>query len=144
MKLFSMFHWRMVALGYHVHCGQNRRTQRLFIALDSRSRVTVAEWPLWCFPLPTDTDTELSRTLGPHGLGLIQCYNSCTVSFSLILYCAFRVYELLFSYLHSLQVLCLLINIKDYPHAQYLVHLTLAPRISPCYTISQQEHRIKE
>ena len=23
----------------------------------------------WCFPLPTDTDTELSRTLGPHGLG---------------------------------------------------------------------------
>ena len=70
MKLFSMFHWRMVALGYHVHCDQNKRTQRLFITLDLRyrSRVTFAEWPLWCFPLPTDTDTQLSRTLGPHGL----------------------------------------------------------------------------
>ena len=64
-----MFHWRMVALGYHVHCDQNKRTQRLFITLDSPYRVTVAEWPLWCFPLPTRTDTELSRTLGPQGLG---------------------------------------------------------------------------
>ena len=59
----------MVALGYYVHCDQNNRTQRLFITLDSRFKVTVAEWPLWCFPSPTDTtDTELSRTLGPHGL----------------------------------------------------------------------------
>ena len=42
---------------------------RLFITLYSRYKVTFAEWPLWCFPLPTDiTDTEHSRTLGPHGL----------------------------------------------------------------------------
>ena len=74
MKLFSMFHWPMVALGYHVHCDQNKRTQRLFITLDLRYRVTVAEWPLWCFPLPTDTDTQLSRTLGPHGLWITLCY----------------------------------------------------------------------
>ena len=69
MKLFCVFHRRMVALGYHVHCDQNKRTQRLFKTLDSCYRVTVAEWPLWCFPLPTDTDTELSRTFGPYGLG---------------------------------------------------------------------------
>ena len=68
MKLFCVFHRRMVAWGYHVHCDQNIRTQRLFITLDSCYRVTVTEWLLWCFPLPTDTDTELSRTLGPHGL----------------------------------------------------------------------------
>ena len=58
----------MVSLGYHVHCDQNKRILSLFIILDSRYKVTVIEWPLWCFPLPTDTDTELSRTLGPHGL----------------------------------------------------------------------------
>ena len=55
IKFFSIFHWRMVALGYHVHCDQNKR---LFITLDLRYRVTVAEWPLWCFPLPTDTQTH--------------------------------------------------------------------------------------
>ena len=68
MKLFCEFHRRMVSLGYHVHFDQNKRILRLFIILDSRYKVTVIEWPLWCFPLPTDTDTELSRTLGPHGL----------------------------------------------------------------------------
>ena len=68
MKLFCEFHRRMVSLGYHVHCDQNKRILRLFIILDSRYKVTVIEWPLWCFPLPTDTDTELSWTLGPHGL----------------------------------------------------------------------------
>ena len=67
-KLLSVFHQRMVSLGYHFHCDQNKRTQRLFVILDSRYKVTVAESPLWCFPLPTDTDTKLSRTLGPHGL----------------------------------------------------------------------------
>ena len=41
---------------------------KLFIFLDSRYKFTVAEWPLWCFPLPTGTGTELSRSLGPHGL----------------------------------------------------------------------------
>ena len=64
MEFLCVFHRRMVSLGYHVHCHQNKRTQRLFITLDSRYKVTIAEWPLWCFPLPTDTDTELSRTLG--------------------------------------------------------------------------------
>ena len=40
MKLFCVFHRRMVALGYHVHCDQNKMTQRLLIILDSRYRVT--------------------------------------------------------------------------------------------------------
>ena len=71
MKLLCVFQRCMVALGYHVHCNQNKRTQRLYITLDSRYKVTVAEWPLWCFPIPIAnryTGTELSRTLGSHGL----------------------------------------------------------------------------
>ena len=76
MKLLCVFNRRMVSLGYHVHCDQNKRTQRLFITLDSRYKVTVAELPLWCFLLPTDTGTELSRTLGPHGL-LSRVYTPC-------------------------------------------------------------------
>ena len=46
MKLFCVFHRRMAALGYHVHCDWKKREQRLFITLDSRYKVTVAEWPL--------------------------------------------------------------------------------------------------
>ena len=68
MKLFYVFHWRIVALRYHVHCDTNKRMQNIFITLDSRYEVTFAEGPLWCFPLPTGTNTELSWTLGPHRL----------------------------------------------------------------------------
>ena len=54
---------------------------KAIIILDSRYKVTVIEWPLWCFPLPTDTDTELSRTLGPHGLHIrVTSYMSAIAS----------------------------------------------------------------
>ena len=58
IKLLCVFHRRMVSLEYHVHCDRNKMTHRLFISLDSRFKVAVAKWPLWCFPLPTDTDTR--------------------------------------------------------------------------------------
>ena len=106
MKLLCVFHRSMVSLGYHVHCDRNKRTQRLFITLDSRYKVTVAEWPLWYFPLPTDTDTEFSWTLGLHGLkkphippspmsygdSILRVFNMITsknayVMFSLLLAC---------------------------------------------------------
>ena len=57
---------------------QNKRIQKLFITLDSHYKATVAERPLWCFRLKTCPDTELSRTLGPHGLPYPQsvCFSN--------------------------------------------------------------------
>ena len=91
-----MFQWHMFALGYHVHCDQNKSTQRLFITLDSRYRVTVAEWPLWCFPLPTDTDTEF----GPHGLALTQLY----IAYPMILHPIIYAYD--FVVIHFVSCWC--------------------------------------
>ena len=48
---------------YYVHCDPNKGIHKLFVALDSRYKVTVT-----AFHYQQGTDRELSRTLGPHGL----------------------------------------------------------------------------
>ena len=79
-KLFYGFYQRIVVLEYHVHCDPNERIRKLFINLELRFKVTIADWCPKCFSLPTDTDTNISRTLGPHGLWFseIQTISVCT------------------------------------------------------------------